>query len=503
MNMKKRVILLALALSMLLTLLVGCKKDGETVVSDTESAAAGDVSGDAAGGDATTPVDSGADTMGKYDFGGKEFTVLTRKDTKYEFTSDKGLGGDVIDRAVYKRNYEVQKRFNVAMKVVDKPGGWEQRSEFLSIVRGEAMGGDGGYDLVSTHSVYLGWMAAEGLATDMATLPEMNFSKAWWNQNLYDEININGHVYFMQGDICTTTYEYMQVLFINETAFNKYFVGDTVNTVYTLVEDQKWTWDVMLEYAKNFGTSGNSEVQEYGLAQNIHGWRASFIAQDAGLYERDENKELIMPATPSDRLINVVNQMVDIYSQENIMLYTAQWDTGANVLNPQFSAGNILFYPQTLGEAQNISNSMKDTYGVIPVPKYDEYQEKYYTICRNTVSAVMIMSTTDDADMAGVVTEALCMYGYNIVTPEYYEMALKVRYFNEPKYAAILDMIRDGLTLQPVECYIENSPGVDMFLDQVNHGRYNEVVSTYTNQATNGQNKLSSFYATLKSQGLY
>ena len=490
--MKKRLILLILALAMVAALLVGCNKDEQPVESDTESSSipAGDVE---AGTD---------DTLQTYDFGGKTFTVLTRKETNYEYAANKGLGGDSVERTVYQRNYEVSKRFNVKIDVAQRTGGWDQRAEFLTAVRGEAMGGDGGYDLVSTHSVYLGWMTIEGLATDMSTLPGMDFSKAWWNQNLYDEININGHVYFMLGDICTTTYEYMQVMFFNETKFDTYFSEDGVDSIYELVDNGEWTWDKCLEYALQYGTAGNSETTEYGLAMNNHSWRASFIAQDAYLYSRDENGDLTMPLNPSEKLVSIVDTMVDIYSKENIYLHTA-WSTGADVLNPMFSGGNVLFYPQTLGEASNIAQSMKDQYGVIPLPKYDSFQEKYYTICRDTVSAVMIISTTDDTTMSGVITEALCMYGNKLVVPEYYEIVLKVRYFDDPKYAEVLDLIRSGLTIQPVDMYIEGAEDCDMFWDQVVKGRKNEVASTYTKFSASSQRILDGFYASLKAQGLY
>jgi maltose-binding protein MalE len=191
--MLKKLILSMLMLSMLLMTFVGCFGEKETETQDTESDST----------QSTTNADPNADTFEEYDFNEEEFTILTRTETKYEF-SGAGLAGDTIDRAVYQRNHQVQERFNVSLKVVDKTGGWDQRNDFLAIVRAEAMGGQGGYDMVSTHSVYLGWMTVEGLATDMSTLPEMDFTKSWWNQNLYEEVNINGHVYFMLGDICTT-----------------------------------------------------------------------------------------------------------------------------------------------------------------------------------------------------------------------------------------------------------------------------------------------------------
>ena len=491
----KKLILLVLTFSMLLTLMIGCKKTEKTDDTTTEAES---VSETQKTGKDDTPKGSDDDTMSAYDFEDATFTVLTRADTKYEFKSDKGLGGDTVDRAVYKRNYNVEQRFNANIEVIDKTGHWEARDEFLSEVRAEAMGGNGGYDLVSTHSVYLGWMTIEGLAYDMATLPEINFAKAWWNQNLYDEININGKVYFMLGDICTTIYEYMQVMFFNEERFQSDFTDRQVDEIYKLVEDGEWTWDQLYSYAKEFGGEG-----EYGFMTNIHAFRASFSAQDAYLFTRDDKGDMILPDAPSDKLIDIVEKMVENYNHEKVYFYTAQWDTGANVLNTEFTGGRALFYSQTLGEVTKFGSMRDGSYGVIPIPKYDTYQEKYYTICRNTVSAVMIITTTDTPEMSGVLTEALCMEGYNTVTPEYYEIVLKNRYFSDAKYAKILDMIRDGLTIQIASSYIEGAPDHDAFLDQVKNNKTGQVVSAYASVVTNGQNLLNNFYTKLQRDGLY
>lgn len=492
--MKKRLILLILAMAMMLAILAGCTTDKKENGSETESTGSSDVTDGGSQGNVS-------DTLEAYNFGGKDFIILIREDTAYEYAANLGLGGDSVERAVYKRNHEVAQRFNATIETVKKPGGWDQRAEFLTAVRGEAMGGGGGYDLVSTHSVYLGWMTVEGLAMDMATLPGMDFSKAWWNQNLYDELNINGHVYLMLGDICTTTYEYMQVMFVNETKFNNYFSEDGIDKVYDLVENEEWTWEKCIEYATAYGTQENTETTEYGLAMNNHSWRASFISQDAYLFTRDENGDLMMELNPTSKLVSIVETMVGLYQRENIYLHV-EWSTGAATINPMFSAGNVLFYPQTLGEAANIAKTMKDQYGVIPLPMYDTFQDQYYTICRDTVSAVMIITTTDDPTMSGVMTEALCMYGHELVVPEYYEIVLKVRYFDDPKYAEILDTIREGLTIQPVDMYIEGAEDCDMFWEQVVNGRA-DVVSRYTQFSRSTQILLDNFYASLKEQGLY
>ena len=136
--MKRKILLLLLAMTMLLGAMTSCDllklvgiggedeselKSGDVTESTNENDSNGNSDNVSSEND-----DPEADSLGSYDFGKKEFTVLTKKDTKYEFSGN--LGGDSVERAVYKRNYEVAQRFNATIKVVDKNGGWDQRGEF-------------------------------------------------------------------------------------------------------------------------------------------------------------------------------------------------------------------------------------------------------------------------------------------------------------------------------------------------------------------------------------
>ena len=124
--------------------------------------------------------------------------------------------------------------------------------------------------------------------------------------------------------------------------------------------------------------------------------------------------------------------------------------TDEKASNKIFASGKALFYGQTLMNASSLRNDMNDTYGLIPQPKYDEFQETYLTNCRDSVSAIMVPNTSKntqtDSEMIGVVTEALCMYSYQDVVPAYYEVTMQRQYFNSQRYVDILNMVREGLT---------------------------------------------------------
>ena len=441
------------------------------------------------------------------DFGGADYTILCNSFTDYEFNGS--LAGDIVQYAVAERNYEVEKNFNVKLNIQSQKGGWGERKNFTAAVRAEKMGGGvDGYDLIATHSVYLGWMSIEGLGKDMAKYSNyIHFAQPWWNQNIYDELNVKGHVFMMIGDITYTLYEYINVMFVNETQFENYFSDQGgVATLYDLVDAGKWTWEKLWEYAGAFGTGATGDGK-YGIRTNTHAWRASFVSQDAHLFFRDESGKFYLNNSLGRKENNIVEDMVEHYSKENLEFVVNFLDsTYADVFNPEFLAGNILFYPQTLGEAQTLFGKATEDFGIVPLPKYNADQEMYKTQCRDTVTAVMIMCTTKDEEKAAIVTEGMAKYGHDIIVPAYYERSLVNRYLD--KYTDILDTIRAGLTYQPGDAYIQSASGDygtmrwDIF-HLIASGQ-SEVAPDihYASKIATAQNELKTFYSKLEKLGI-
>lgn len=472
--MLKRVLTLILALIMCSAVFVGCKKENEK-------------EGDT--GTASTNVTSSDDGIGAYDFGGADFTILSRSETSYEHIGN--LGADTVSQAVFNRNTAVNERFNVNIKTVQISGGYDNRDEIVTAIRAENMSPTGAYDLISTHSIYLGWMGMEGLLKDLATLPEIDFTQDYWNQNLYNELNVDGVCYIMIGDIAHTLYEYISVMFVNTKILSDSKITENgIDGIYSMVDDGTWTWGKLFELSKDYGL--NAETPTYGLLMNTHSMRASLIAEDAYIYDRDSNGKLYMNLVPNDHLVNAVQNLSKFFAQSN-MYFADGWGMGEAESNPIFTAGNALFYGQILGQASNLSTGFTE-YAVLPLPKFDEFQSDYYTICRDAVTAVAVMNCAKDFEMSGVITQALCRNGAEYVTPEYYEKALKYRYNSDPRCPEILDMIRNSLTIQPVGTYYETGIDSDMFKDIVMNGKQEGIAGIYTGYSERGNTELKAFY---------
>ena len=485
----KKVLLLLLAVLMVLLPLAGCKPKKTNPGETTD------------GTETTQPSDSTQDDLGDKKFTGEEFKVLARQETDYEYKGNEA--GSLVDQAVYKRNEAVKNRLDISLNFVFTDGDWGKRSDFLTKCRAEVMGGgQDGYDLISTHSVYLGTLGTEGLALDLTTLPAINVEKEWWSKSSYEALSLNGHVFEMIGDVGYTIYEYMEAIFINETIFES--INEDLEELYRLVDDGEWTYDKYFEYVAKYGNKGEGAEEAqftYGLVTNIHALRASFMAQDSYVYQRDENGRYYLPDTIPDKLLNLLDRGMREYSKENVMFPAAgDWGDG-QWGDSVFASGRALFYEQTVGTAQKFKESMSNRYGILPLPKYDALQEKYYSECRDTLTAVSVPTTAKSPEKSGYCTEALAMYGYQIIRPAYYDTVLKVRLVDGPRYGEILDTIRDGLTYGAVGTFTEKAFTQSMFIDNCFWGN-KQPATVWAENIGWCRNELDAFYSTMEKRGI-
>ena len=199
-----------------------------------------------------------------------------------------------------------------------------------------------------------------------------------------------------------------------------------------------------------------------------------------------------MPSA-NEHTIKAVENLSKFFARQN-MYFASGWGIAESELNPIFASNSTLFYPQILGQSMNIQERMGTGYSIVPLPKYDEFQTDYYTICTDNVTGVAVLTCTKDPEMSGVITQALCMYGAELVTPEYYEKALKYRYNSDPKSVEMLDKIRDSLTIEAVPTYFDTGIDADIFHPVISNGKQEGIASIWEGQQVQGNLLISDFY---------
>ena len=444
--------LLLAALIFSLTFAAGC--GGETPASDETAAAATTAETESAETDRGDIPDDLPDDL---DFGGEEFTIHVRGDqnTYAEFFSEQT--GDIIDDAIYDRNRAVEERLNVTISVY-KGRGWESYNDELKNIRNTIQAGDDSWDIIAGWSARIPILANEGLFRNLYEIPHINLDREWWVQTLREELTVGGKLYFVTGDITLTLLQAAYAIFFFIALAENYSVPD----MYKTVADGLWTIDKMRETASLVledlnGDNVYDENDLYGLV--ITGLNnPDCFMQSSGIkmITKDENGYPVLDVEYEklDTLVGKVYALM--YETDGVLSYNAEGGAYTENQNKIFKSGRALMIPSDLDRARGGFKDMEDDYGIIPYPKYDENQEKYLTRIQDALALMCIPITNPKTELAGAMLEAMAAESYRNVTPQYYEIAMKVKYSRDDISSQMLDTIRSGANLNFASIYNES-----------------------------------------------
>ncbi|MBQ8397730.1 MAG: hypothetical protein IJX53_05955 [Clostridia bacterium] len=383
-------------------------------------------------------------------FGSKEVKILAREDTKFRWQLDfyaPEITGEMVKDAVYERNARIEERLGVKFVITEGPGSYTNFSQYADMITKAYQSGSHDYDMVGTYSLYGAQYATQGYFYNINDLGKyINLDKVWWNQNFKDELTVDNKLYFVVGDVNLTALSRMLTLFYNKEEVEKRLPNVDL---YATVNDGKWTLDYMTElladsYADLNGDTAKNDGDFFGLvttkpSEAFDSFAASTHFQ---MIVRDNEGNFVLNAD-TESLVNRIDKIAKLYySDENAVMF----DTIDNSLN-RFANGQALFTLYTLDKAgEDILRNMTQSYGVLPLPKYDEAQDMYRTIPQDAFNLISIMGDTEDPDMIAAVLELMCAESYKEVVPLYYEEALKYKYMPDEDSGKMIDYLRDGLT---------------------------------------------------------
>ncbi len=87
---------------------------------------------------------------------------------------------------------------------------------------------------------------------------------------------------------------------------------------------------------------------------------------------------------------------------------------------------------------------MEFDYGIIPYPKWDEAQPKYYTSVDGSHEGLVVLKSIQEHEFVGIISEALNAESWKRVVPAYYDISLKYKGARDEQSVAMLDLIVEG-----------------------------------------------------------
>ncbi|MBE6724402.1 MAG: hypothetical protein E7576_04245 [Ruminococcaceae bacterium] len=447
--MKKRILSLLLAALLCAPALAGCSNNSANP-DETESAAPNVQTPAAEAADTEeelSPLEQRAripDNLPDSNFDGRDFTVCTEERKFYEIFSE-DLNGEATNDSVYQRNVRIEDRFNVKIKAIDNSAPYND-------VVTNVTSGTYAYDLVGFVNFLTYVPASAGVLYNWLDIPRVDLTQPWHNQLANGDATINGKLYGIDSDLSISTLLYTYGTFFNYNIMEQY--GFSSQDLYDIVFEGKWTVDRLREISSGIWQDLNGDGKHD--PGDIHGYaviNAQVNTHDVWLAALDISPVLTVRGEDDfevtffgDKTVSALEKVNALYhDSDGSLFYGSDW----RQVPKDFSEGKIAMTQLYFGETTESLTEMEDTYGILPLPKFDEMQEGYYTNCWDqfTVFAVPLTMPESDGEFVGTMYEVLSAESYKTVFPAYYDVALKSRYSAEPATAEVIDLIMAGRKL--------------------------------------------------------
>ena len=389
-----------------------------------------------------------ADYLPDAKYGGYEFRMVAPSGYGYaymQFFADvEQETGDVLADAIYKRNRTIEQRYDISIKQIEA----RDYAHLTSIFQKSANAGTDDFDLCMLISRDAWSMALEGKLLDVNKLPYLDISKPWYSHEVNSEISVNGKMYFAYSDECLNMFTQTVGIMFNKDLVQKL----DLENMYNLVKDNKWTMDKFfaLSKAATADIDGNGvmdDADRYGIVSEGYGVYPSFwVSSGIKTVSKDENDLLVFTGN-NEKLYNILETTYqNIFGGAKIFFDSASKST-ANGYFPGYQFENELglFFVVGIGYIGTL-RAMETDFGVLPFPKCDEKQEKYYSrVIDAWINCVPIGCT--NLERTSVIMESLAVESKNITVPAYYEVAVRTKYARDEESQDMLEIIHDNMTM--------------------------------------------------------
>lgn len=384
----------------------------------------------------------------KADWKGQDFGILyvnniagyTEEFEAVANTND-ASGSGVINDAVYERNKLFEEYCHLNMVLIPKSNS-AINGQLLNEIK--TMTGD--FHLVMQTAADTATAATSGYLFDYLKL-NIDYEQPWWDQGMLD-FSLKGHIYLMNGPFNIVDDDVTYVMMFNKKLQTEHHIEN----LYETVQNKQWTLSYFNSLISDFSSDNGDGVWDdkdtYGFTSPSTVGASFFYG--AGLRMVDNSRTMETPKLMLDDKMEIALNVLDISravihdNNSSYVTGSGQESTSAEI----FTGGRALFYSEVASYLRSMTANMEDDYGVLPIPKYNEEQEKYYTWSNSIGSTLSIPSTIakQDVESFAIVLEVYALLSQKYVRPAYYDVVLLTRNVDDVESSEILDMIFQNRT---------------------------------------------------------
>lgn len=448
--MKKRIIALFCAILMILPLAVACAETQDPVETGASTnAPSGEVAQTTAPAGETTEPEPEYPIPETKDLGGFVYRNLIVGNTMWDFIyyAENGENGNFINDALFRREAFLEETYNCEVEhIVD--------SKALTTL-GNHIGA--GLDLcevmylTGTDSISA---ALSGYVLDVNELQGLNLDQPWWDQRIQKEYLIGDHLFTLEGDMNMLDELRSICVVFNKGLYSDFNYNSIYGTPYELVEQNKWTYDTLMEMIKGVTVDSSDENGMWGMVSEVSAPYYFFLG--LGNKTLTNNGGEFISNIESEEVMSALQKTMQLVISPDVMIVNnGVWFGGQDVWNNAtkvFKSGNALFRSNALSSVNGLLD-MSGDYGILPVPNNGESNEYYCYVAGGNHRPLTFPSNLKDVETTLLLAEATAYYSrftakegnVSLRDAFYYQLA-DYRLARSPEDTQMLDIFFDSKT---------------------------------------------------------
>jgi len=376
--------------------------------------------------------------------------VLTRNARfAQQFVPYEQYEGSAINAAVEARNQYIEENYGIALEIVES-------SNPMVDIEASITANTEDYHIVCDNVYSMIQRTTDSWFYSLNDLLELD--RPWWDQNANQQLTLSDKVFYVAGDAIFADDLFTAGVFYNKSVWAERYENQ-YGSLYEMVDNGTWTYDIMLELAKDFARPDDdglwmTDGSYYGIVTDGY-TGATMLTNGSGAvsaYKDEQNK--IVLSGGSEASVKAFDKVYNILNDTTVSLYAEQYNpTNWGAPGNYFMSGHALFQvgyiSVLLGIMENESVD-KVNPGVLPIPKFDKEQEDYHCGINVYQSNVLALPVCNQKNLeaAAYLMELLGYYSTrashfdtNCVTDAFYETSLKLQSVTDDNDSRMLDLI--------------------------------------------------------------
>ena len=415
----KKIFALILVVLMLVPFAFSCKRpdnDSDTDTSVNSDTDAGPVSG------AQAEIDAIKDT-----FKGQTINILapglwasaTQPSSPWgqieccvtEYGGTAGGFGQTLNDAVMDREIAVEEKYDVTLNWINAKGDGVKNDLLAADALGDTS--DKAIHVAMPRTYEAQTVAYSELVYNIAGSKYIDFDASYYNQESIEQYTLAGNQFFIGGDMSFLDEHTAFIVYVNMSVAKTNSAFPDLFEDVLPGEDGKITWTIDRLYELSAGVAedkdGNKDEwtdnDKYGFGTlGLYSYYQYFGSYQVGKTQTNAGEKYVL-TIKNDNVEEIISKM--LYSVDNEDSIRTTWkDYGT--LQAAFEDNRLLFYREVIEKLQYL-NKPKYEIAIVPFPKLNEEQDRYYVPSASQSTVMCVPKVTDNRAMSEAFVEILTM----------------------------------------------------------------------------------------------